>query len=58
MPPIRYRFVAGRGDERQLQEVNALADSGYKVINMVHNDPATIDHRQILVLMEYKRETR
>lgn len=50
-----YRFVVGSGDEKHLAEINAMAELGYKVVQMIH-DPAGVGHGQhIRVLMEFRK---
>ena len=48
----RYRFVAGLGDESQLREINAMAESGYKVIHMIYNESEIGSNKHVLALME------
>ena len=55
---MKYRFVTGTGDQKQLDEINAMADSGYKVIQMVCNAAASLNNQQIIVLMEQASEDR
>ena len=50
--PQRYRFVSGRGDQHQLDEINSMADQGYRVIQMVYDELGYSNNKQIVVLME------
>lgn len=51
---LRYRFVTGHGDQRQLDEINAMADAGYRVIHMIYNEVGGFDNKQVVILMENK----
>lgn len=46
-----YQFVHGLGDDTQINEINRLANLGYRVVSMVYNESEIGSNRQILVLM-------
>lgn len=49
-----YHFVAGHGDAQQLHEINAMAHRGYRVVNMVYDEPEKGNNKEVLVLMELR----
>jgi hypothetical protein len=48
----KYRFVTGQADAKQLAEINAMADAGYKVTHMACHPKDGM----VLVLMESSSE--